>query len=125
MDGKEPDSIVSTILKRCSTVADLGQRAAIVRDTLVSLDHETAFQVLARLEEAVLDKQEGGARVMQALARALELEDLDYEWVAGVYAKAKEIIRKFRNSRMYTADKKHTRGLKPEHQRYVKNIEEI
>ena len=30
-------------------------------------------------------------------------------------AKAEEIIRKFRNSRMYTADKKHTRGLKPEH----------
>jgi len=40
-------------------------------------------------------------------------------------AKAEEIIRKFRDGRIYTADKKLTRGLKPEHQRYVKNIEEI
>ena len=40
-------------------------------------------------------------------------------------AKAEEIIRKFRDGRIYTADKKLTRELKPEHQRYVKNIEEI
>jgi len=36
-------------------------------------------------------------------------------------AKAEEIIRRFRDSRIYTADKKLTRGLKPERQRYVKN----
>ena len=40
-------------------------------------------------------------------------------------AKAEEIIRKFRDGCIYTADEKLTGGLKPEHQRYVKNIEEI
>ena len=40
-------------------------------------------------------------------------------------AKAEEINRKFRDGRIYIPDNKFTRGLKPEHQRYVKNIEEI
>ena len=48
------------------------------------------------------------------LAKAVLITECIRKKSAGE-AKAKEIIRKFRNSRMYTADKKHTRGLKPEH----------
>ena len=40
-------------------------------------------------------------------------------------AKAEEIIRRFRGGYIYVIDKKLTRGLKPEHQRYVKNIKWI
>ncbi|NOZ85967.1 MAG: hypothetical protein GXP49_06845 [Deltaproteobacteria bacterium] len=82
--------IVDSILKRCIAIADLDQRAAFLRELLVSLKPVQATDVLSGLEERAHKGEQGTNRAMQAVTRALELDYLNYDWIAAVYSAAIE-----------------------------------